>query len=80
MKYWGHSSNNIGRSVSIAVGYCQVTTGNELLARVAALLSVAFRGSTCSKRQIMETENEKSKIKNEKRKTKIEKRKMENKK
>ena len=33
----------IGMSVGIAVGYCQVTTGNEILAQVSALQSVALK-------------------------------------
>ena len=32
-KQWGQSSRNIGTSVGIAVGYYQVMTGNEVLAR-----------------------------------------------
>ena len=34
--------------------WCQVTTGNEVLAQALALQSVAFKRLTCSKRQIME--------------------------
>ena len=33
----------IGMSVGIAIGYCQVTTGNEVLAQVSALQSVALK-------------------------------------
>lgn len=29
---WGQSRKNIGTSVGIAVGYCQVMTGTEVLA------------------------------------------------
>ena len=44
-------TKNIGKSICIAVGKCLVTTGNEVLARVLALQSVAF---THFKRQKME--------------------------
>ena len=52
-KQWGQSSTNIGMSVGIAVGYCHVTTGHEVLVQASALQSGAWQ-STCSKKRIME--------------------------
>ena len=53
-KQWGQSSINIGMSVGIAVGYCHVTTGNEVLVQASALQSGALRQLISLKKQIME--------------------------
>ena len=69
IKYWGQSSTNIGRSVSIAVGYCQVTSGNEVLAWGVDLL-VSGSGTPITQLHVLTSAelSQTQKNKNEKRK------------